>query len=61
MTQQEIVDIMSAVGKLNPNEMEIQDQALYLIALSRFAETTKPLVIKYADKLPKNSNFLIKL
>lgn len=61
MNQQEIIDIFNAVGTLNLPEMEIQDQALYLMSISQFAERMKPIVLKYTDKLPKNSTFLFKI
>lgn len=61
MNQQEIIDIITSVGTLNLAEMEIQDQVLYLMSISQFAERMKPLVIKYADKLPEECKFLFKL
>lgn len=61
MKQQEIIDIMDAVGTLNLAEMEIQDQALYLMSISQFAERMKPIVVKYANKFPENSTFLFKI
>lgn len=61
MNQQEIIDIMNAVGTLNLAEMEIQDQVLYFMSISQFAERMKPLVVKYSDKLPESSTFLFKM
>ena len=61
MNQQEIIDIMNAVGTLNLAEMEIQDQALYLMSISQFAERMKPIVLKYTDKLSGKSTFLFKM
>lgn len=61
MNKQEIIDIMNAVGALNLAEMEIQDQALYLMSISQFAERMKPIALKYTDKLPENSTFLFKI
>lgn len=61
MNQQEIIDIMNAVGTLNLAEMELKDQAIYLMSISQFAECMKPLVVKYSDKLPENSTFLFKM
>lgn len=61
MNQQEISDIIISVGTLNLAEMEVQDQALYLMSIQKFAERMKPLVVKYADKLPEESTFLFKM
>lgn len=61
MNLQEVNDIMNAVGNFNLQEMEVQDQALYLMSISQFAERMKPLVVKYADKLPEECKFLLKL
>lgn len=40
--------------------MGIQDHALYLTVLSKFSETLKLIVIKYADKV-EDVKFLFKL
>lgn len=61
MNQQEIIDILNAVGTFNLAEMEMQDQALYLMSISQFTERMKPLVVKYSDKLPESSTFLFKM
>lgn len=61
MNQQEIIDILNFVGTFNLSEMEIQDQALYLMSISQFAKRMKPLVVKYSDKLPESSTFLFKM
>lgn len=61
MNQQEIIDTFNAVGTFNLAEMEIQDQVLYLMSISQFAERMKPLVAKYSDKLPESSTFLFKM
>ena len=61
MTLQEIMDTMESVGKLNLAEMEVKDQAAYIIVASKFAGTLKPLVIKYIDKVPSGNTFLFKL
>lgn len=61
MNQQGIIDIMTSVGTLNLSEMEVQDQALYLMSISQFAERMKPLVVKYSDKMSEKSTFLFKV
>ena len=61
MTTQELNQVLNAMPLLKPDEMEIQDQLKYLSAMNQFAEQIKPLVVKYANKIPKGSNFLLKL
>ena len=61
MTHQELNDVMESINKLDISNMEAQDFALYLISLTKFAEAVKPLVIKYADRLPENAKFMLKL
>lgn len=61
MNIKEINDIFLAVSKFNLQEMEIQDQAQFLMSVSQFAEQMKPIVIKYADKLPEECTFLLKI
>lgn len=61
MQIEELNDIMQAVSKLDIARMEVKDQLLYLSAGLQFAETVKPLVIKYANELPENNKFLFKL
>lgn len=61
MSSQNLDEIMKIIPKLDVESMEIQDQALFLINISNFAESMKPLIVKYADKTPKESKFLIKL
>jgi predicted cation transporter len=41
--------------------MEIKDQIKCLAAISMFAESIKPLIVKYIDRLPERSTFLFKL
>lgn len=61
MTQQELSDIMAAATKIDWERTEVLDQILYTTAYLKFAEAIKPLVIKYADKLPTDVKFLLKL
>lgn len=61
MYMDEVEDIMQALSKLNISKMEIQDQLLYLLAGLKYAEILKPLVTKYANELPKDIKFLLKL
>lgn len=61
MSIEEVNDIITAVSKLDIEKMDVQDQLLYLYAGLQYAETVKPLVIKYLDKLPEKTNFLLKL
>lgn len=61
MQTEELNDIMQAISKLDIPSMEVQDQLLYLSAGLQFAEAVKPLVIKYADKLPSGTGFLMRL
>lgn len=61
MQIEELNDIMQAISKLDIAQMEVQDQLLYMTAGLKFAEMVKPLVVKYADKLPQDCKFLMKL
>lgn len=61
MTQHETIEIINSIVKIDFSQMDILDQALFLTSLQKFAESMKPLVVKYSDKLPENSTFLLKL
>lgn len=61
MRPEEMNDIMQALPKLDIASMEVQDQLLYLAAGLRFAESIKPLVVKYSNRLPEDVKFLLKL
>lgn len=61
MQMEEVNSIIQAVSSLDITNMELQDQLLYLSAGLKLAEMLKPLVIKYADKLPQDCKFLVKL
>ena len=61
MTQQEMSDIFLSIEKLKLAEMDVQDQITCITAFSQFAETLKPLVVKYIDKVPTGNTFLFKL
>lgn len=61
MTPQEISEIMAAASKLDIEHMDMRDQIKYFSATCQFAEQIKPLVVKYADKLPKGINFLFRM
>lgn len=61
MTSQEVIQTINAVSALNPDDTDVQDQLKFFSATLQFAEQIKPLVVKYANKMPKDSNFLLKL
>lgn len=61
MCLEEVNSIIAALSKLNIIQMEISDQLLYISSVSKFAESIKPLIVKYANKLPENSTSFFKL
>lgn len=56
-----INEVMSALSKLDFAQMDITDQMAYILAANQFAEKMKPIVVKYADKLPDKTTFLFKM
>lgn len=61
MTQREVFEIIDSISEINWNEAEFKDQILLSMSVTQFAEQVKPLIVKYADKLPEASTFLFKL
>lgn len=61
MTQREVIEIINSISKINWNEVEFKDQILISMSMTQFAEQVRPLIVKYADKLPESSTFLLKL
>lgn len=61
MTQREMTEVIDSVSKLNTEHMDMADQIKYLSAMNQFAEHVKPLVLKYANNLPGESKFLLKM
>lgn len=61
MTCQEAIDVINSISEINLEEADCQDQLLIAMATAQFAEQIKPIVVKYANKLPENSTFLVKL
>lgn len=61
MTVRETQEVMEAIGKIDIAAMDWQDQLIYMAAMSEMAERVKPLVVKYANRLPESSTFLLKL
>lgn len=61
MKLQEVNDIIQAFPKFDISEMEMEDQIYVMMATTQFAEKLKPIVVKYADKLPKSNTFLFKM
>lgn len=61
MTQREMTEVIDSVSKLNVECMDVADQIKYLSAMNQFAESVKPLVLKYANDMPRGSKFLFKM
>lgn len=61
MTQREMTEVIDSVSKLNMEHMDMADQIKYLSALNQFAESVKPLVLKYVNGALKGSKFLFKM
>lgn len=61
MTGVEMQEIIMAVSKIDLITMDYQDQLTYIAAMGEMAKKVKPLVVKYADRLPGNETFLLKL
>lgn len=61
MTAGEIETIINAASEIDFTQMDWKDHLIYMAAMSEMAEKIKPLVVKYADKLPENATFLLKL
>lgn len=61
MTQREMTEVIDSVLKLNMKHMDMADQIKYLSAMNQFAESVKPLVLKYVNDMPKESKFLFKM
>lgn len=61
MTQREMTEVIDSVSKLDMGHMDMADQIKYLYAMNQFAESVKPLVLKYVNDMPKGSKFLFKM
>lgn len=61
MGTQEAVDIINTVLHMNIGQMDIADQAAFLLATGQYAEKLKPFIAKYSDKLPNKTTFLFKM
>lgn len=61
MTPTEIDNALKALSKLDIAQLDMGDQIIYLAALTEFAEKIKPIVLKYSDRLPNGSTFLLKI
>lgn len=61
MTQREMIEVIGFVSKLNIEHMDMADQIKYLSAMNQFSESVKPLVLKYANDMPRGSKFLFKM
>lgn len=61
MTQREMTEVIDSVSKLNVEYMDVADQIKYLSAMNQFAESVKPLVLKYVNDMPRGSKFLFKM
>lgn len=61
MRTQEAVDIINAAFKMGIDTMDMEDQAIFLLSTAQYAEKLKPLIARYADKLPENTTFLFKM
>lgn len=61
MTQREMTEVLNSVSNLNMECMDVRDQIKYLTAMNQFAESVKPLALKYVNDMPKNSKFLFKM
>lgn len=57
----EVPEVFDALSKLDLASMDVVDQMAYILAANQFAERTKPLIVKYADKLPEKTTFLFKM
>lgn len=57
----EINEVIQALPGLDFAQMDITDQMAYILAANQFAERMKPLITKYADKLPEKTTFLFKM
>jgi hypothetical protein len=61
MSIDEVNNIFKLVGELDMLEMELQDQMKMTLAYCEFAETMKPIVLKYCNELPEKSTYLFKM
>lgn len=61
MTIEEIQAVLDAIGKIDIVAMDWIDQLAYMAAVGELAEKIRPLVVKYANELPRNETFLLKL
>lgn len=61
MTQWEMIDVINSVSNLNIERMDMADQVKYLSVMNQFAESVKPLVLKYVNDMPRGSKFLFKM
>lgn len=61
MTQREMTEVIDSVSNLNAECMDVADQIKYLSAMNQFAESVKPLVLKYVNDMPRGSKFLFKM
>lgn len=56
-----MTEVINSVSNLNIEHMDMADQIKHLSAMNQFAESVKPLVLKYANDMPKGSKFLFKM
>lgn len=61
MRIEEINEVIQALPALDFASMDVTDQIAYILATNQFAESVKPLIVKYADKLPEKTTFLFKM
>ena len=61
MNMQEVPEIITAIGQLPMEQMDWKDQMFLIVEMAEFAQKMKPLVLKYADRLPESSTFLFKM
>ena len=57
----EVEEFGTLLSTMDFNKMEFHDQLAVMVALSKFMEKTKPILLKYAAQDEKVTNFLFKL
>lgn len=57
----EIQEVAKALSEIYFTEMTTTDRISYMLAVRCFMENVKPLITKYADKLPEKTTFLFKM
>lgn len=61
MTVEEMNEIMLAVSTMDMSKVDISEQVQILAAFEAFANTVKPIVVKYKATQPNGGTFLFKL